>query len=73
MRAAFEQFIDLQEDVVECYSISGERDYLLHIVAKDVSDYEKILMRGILDHESIASSSSIFVLRRVKHSTAIPV
>lgn len=73
MRASFEAFIDRQEAVVECYSISGDWDYLLHIVARDVADYERVLMHGILDHEAIASSSSIFVLRRVKHTTAIPV
>lgn len=73
MRAAFEEFIDTQVDVVECYSISGDWDYLLHIVAQDVADYERVLMRGILDHDAIASSSSIFVLRRVKHTTAVPV
>ncbi|GHC20608.1 MULTISPECIES: Lrp/AsnC family transcriptional regulator [Gemmobacter] len=73
MRAAFEAFIDRQEAVIECYSISGDWDYLLHIVAQDVADYERVLMHGILDHEAIASSSSIFVLRRVKHTTAIPV
>jgi len=73
MRAAFEEFIDAQEDVVECYSISGDWDYLLHIVAQDVADYERVLMRGILDHNAIATSSSIFVLRRIKHRTAVPV
>ncbi|MTH79217.1 Lrp/AsnC family transcriptional regulator [Paracoccus aestuariivivens] len=73
MRAAFEAFIEAQEDVVECYSISGDWDYMLHIVAEDVADYERVLMHGILDHPAIASSSSIFVLRRVKHTTAIPV
>ncbi|MBD9527134.1 MULTISPECIES: Lrp/AsnC family transcriptional regulator [Paracoccus] len=72
-RAAFEAFIEAQENVVECYSISGDWDYLLHVVAEDVADYERVLMHGILDHEVIASSSSIFVLRRVKHQTAIPV
>ncbi|MDT1064312.1 Lrp/AsnC family transcriptional regulator [Paracoccus sp. CPCC 101403] len=73
MRATFEEFIEAQRDVVECYSISGDWDYLLHIVAEDVADYERVLMHGILDHEAIASSSSIFVLRRVKHRTAVPV
>lgn len=73
MRAAFEEFIAAQEDVVECYSISGDWDYFLHIVAQDVADYERVLMRGILNHATIASSSSIFVLRRVKHTTAVPV
>lgn len=73
MRAAFEAFIEAQANVIECYTISGDWDYLLHILAEDVADYEHVLMHGILDHEAIANSSSIFVLRRVKHSTAVPV
>lgn len=73
MRAGFESFIEAQEDVVGCYSITGDWDYLLHIVARDMADYETILMRGILDHEAISNSSSLFVLRRIKHTTAAPV
>ena len=72
-RAAFEAFIATQEDVVACYSISGDWDYLLHIVARDMADYEKVLMQGILNHDAIANSSSKFVLRRIKHQTALPV
>ena len=70
---AFESFVRSRPEILECYSMSGDWDYLLHIVAQDVADYERVLMHGILDHEAIASSSSIFVLRRVKHTTAIPV
>lgn len=72
-RSAFEDFIALQEDVVACYSISGDWDYLLHIVARDMKDYERVLMRGILNHDAIANSSSKFVLRRIKFQTSIPV
>lgn len=72
-RASFEQFIDQQDDVVECYAVSGEWDYVLHVLAADVGDYERVLMRAILEHASIAASSTVFALRRVKHSAAIPV
>ncbi|MDQ1901593.1 Lrp/AsnC family transcriptional regulator [Paracoccus sp. WLY502] len=72
-RSAFEDFIALQEDVVACYSISGDWDYLLHIVARDMKDYERVLMRGILNHDAIANSSSKFVLRRIKFQTSIPL
>lgn len=72
-RATFERFIDQQDDVVECYAVSGEWDYVLHVLAADVADYERVLMRVILEHASIAASSTVFALRRVKHSTAIPV
>lgn len=72
-RAAFEGFIDRQDDVVECYAITGEWDYLLHIVAQDVADYERVLMDAILEHEAIAGSATVFAVRRAKHTTAVPV
>lgn len=72
-RAAFEAFVESHEEVVECYSTSGDWDYLLHVVAHDVADYERVLMRSILDHPAIAGSSSTFALRRVKHTTALPL
>lgn len=73
MRASFERLIETQEDVIGCYSISGEWDYLLHILTHDVASFEEALMQRLLDHEAIANSSSMFVLRRIKHSTAIPI
>lgn len=72
-RAAFEAFVESHEEVVECYSTSGDWDYLLHVVAHDVADYERVLMRSILEHTAIAGSSSTFALRRVKHTTALPL
>lgn len=72
-RSAFESFIESHDEVVECYSTSGDWDYLLHIVAHDVADYERVLMKGILDHRAISTSSSMFALRRIKHTTALPV
>lgn len=72
-RQSFERFIHAQPETVECYSISGEWDYLLHMVIAGVHDYERLLMDGILAHPAIATSSSVFALKRVKYSTALPV
>lgn len=72
-RAEFEQFIQSREEIVECYSMSGEWDYLLRIAVKDVADYDRFVMRGVLAHPSVASAASNFALRQVKYTTAIPV
>lgn len=72
-RRSFEHFVESHEEVLECYSMSGDWDYLLRVVVADVADYERLLMRGILTHEAVANSSSHFALKRVKYSTAIPV
>jgi Lrp/AsnC family transcriptional regulator, leucine-responsive regulatory protein len=72
-RKDFERFVESHSEVLECYSMSGEWDYLLRVVAADVGDYERLLMHGILTHDAVAASSSHFALKRVKYSTALPV
>ncbi|AYG69233.1 MULTISPECIES: Lrp/AsnC family transcriptional regulator [unclassified Rhizobium] len=71
-RRDFEQFIASYREVLECYSMSGEWDYLIRAVVADVREYEGLLMRGILTHEAVLSSSSHFSLKCVKYTTALP-
>jgi Lrp/AsnC family transcriptional regulator len=72
-RAEFEQFIRSRAEIVECYSMSGEWDYLLRIAVEDVADYDRFIMRGVLAHPSVANAASNFALRQVKYTTEIPV
>ncbi|MFA5488483.1 MAG: Lrp/AsnC family transcriptional regulator [Candidimonas sp.] len=72
-RKQFERFVESHEEVLECYSMSGEWDYLLRIVVEDVRGYERLLMERILVHNAVATSSSSFALKRVKYTTALPI
>lgn len=72
-RAEFEDFIQSREEIVECYSMSGEWDYLLRIAVRDVADYDRFIMRGVLAHPSVGHAASNFALRQVKYTTEIPV
>jgi len=72
-RSDFEDFIQAREEIVECYAMSGEWDYLLRISVKDVADYDRFIMRGVLAHPSVANAASNFALRQVKYTTEIPV
>jgi Lrp/AsnC family transcriptional regulator len=72
-RADFESFIQSRAEIVECYAMSGEWDYLLRIAVRDVADYDRFVMRGVLAHPSVASAASNFALRQVKYTTEIPV
>jgi Lrp/AsnC family transcriptional regulator len=72
-RAEFEEFIQSREEIVECYAMSGEWDYLLRISVRDVADYDRFIMRGVLAHPSVAHAASNFALRQVKYTTEIPV
>jgi Lrp/AsnC family transcriptional regulator len=73
VRAQFEAFVRTRPEVMECYSMSGEWDYLLRIVAADVADYEEFLMRTLLEHPSVGGAASHFALSTTKYTTALPV
>lgn len=72
-RESFERHVSLLPEVLECFSVSGERDYLLQVVAHDMESYNDFLNAQILRHEAVRSASSTFVLRRVKYTTALPL
>jgi DNA-binding Lrp family transcriptional regulator len=72
-RGDFERAMELEPTIVEVYSVSGEWDYMLHLLVRDVADLESILMRRVLEHDCVAGTSTIFALRRVKHVTQVPV
>ena len=72
-RKAFEQFVDTRPEVVECFSMSGDWDYLLRVVVADVEDYNRFLMMNLLGHSSVAGASSHFALSMTKFTTALPI
>lgn len=72
-RQSFEQFVDERPEIVECFSMSGEWDYLLRIVVADVADYNDFLMLTLLGHPAVAGASSHFALSMTKYTTALPV
>lgn len=72
-RDAFEQHIQGLRQVMQGYSISGDRDYMLVVVARDMADYNNFLNAQILSHPAVRSASSTFTLRRVKYTTQLPL
>jgi Lrp/AsnC family transcriptional regulator len=71
-RQSFEAHVEQLPEVMECFSVSGERDYVLQIISRDMDSYNKFLNTKILHHDSVHSASSSFALRRVKYTTALP-
>jgi Lrp/AsnC family transcriptional regulator len=72
-RGAFEDFVQTRPEVVECFSMSGEWDYLIRVVVADVADYNRFLMETLLGHPSVSGAASHFALDMTKYTTAIPV
>ncbi|MEL6792053.1 MAG: Lrp/AsnC family transcriptional regulator [Pseudomonadota bacterium] len=72
-RRSFERFVATADEVMECHSLAGVRDYLLKIRAPDISAFEAFLMERLLAHPAVASASSSFSLRELKYTTGIAV
>lgn len=72
-RREFESHVRRLPEVLECFSVSGERDYMLQVIAHDMDSYTDFLNTEILKHSAVRAASSTFVLKRVKYSTALPL
>ena len=68
-RQDFERHVQSLPEVTECYSVSGERDYILQVIVRDMEAYNNFLNSQVLKHSAVRSASSTFVLRRVKFTT----
>ena len=69
----FEQAIMRRPEVLECYLMTGDADYLLRVVVPDVGAYERFLRDALTRIESAAGIKSSFALKQVKYSTALPL
>ena len=70
---AFQALVSEHPEIMECYSISGGYDYMLKVRVSDVEAYEAFLTQYLLRNPYVASVSSGFTLRQLKHTTALPI
>jgi len=69
----FERHMAEWPEVMECYLMTGDSDYLLRVVAADLSAYQEFLMQKLTRVDGVASIKSSFALRRIVYRTALPV
>ncbi|MBX9709928.1 MAG: Lrp/AsnC family transcriptional regulator [Xanthobacteraceae bacterium] len=69
----FAKAISGWSEVLECYLMTGNRDYLLRVVAADLASYETFLKTKLTRFNGIASIESSFALSQVKYSISLPV
>lgn len=67
----FEREVLKLDEVVECYHISGDYDYILKIHVNDVEAYREFMVTKLTAINNIGSTQSSFVINEVKHTTAI--
>jgi Lrp/AsnC family leucine-responsive transcriptional regulator len=69
----FEKAILRRPEVLECYLMTGDSDYLLRVVVHDVEAYEQFLKQSLTRLEGVAGIKSSFALKQVKYSTVLPL
>jgi Lrp/AsnC family leucine-responsive transcriptional regulator len=60
-------------EVLECYLMTGPRDYWLRVVVPDLAAYERFLKQKLTRLDGIASIESSFALEQVKYSNVLPI
>ena len=61
------------KEVVECYNISGDFDFLLKIMIRDMKHYQDFVINELGSIENIGSAHSNFVIGVIKHNYAVPI
>lgn len=69
----FEREIGDIAEVLECYSVAGESDYILQIVAADLNVLSEQVLRRLTRIQGVGSIRSNIVLNRIKSSTELPL
>lgn len=69
----FEREVTKLSEILECYHISGDYDYILKVLVKDMNEFREFMVKKLTKIDHIGSTHSMFVINEVKHTTAISV
>ena len=69
----FERVVLERPEVMECYLMTGDADYLLRVVVANLEAYERFLMDHLTRIPTVANIRSSFALKQVKYRTALPL
>lgn len=67
----FEKEVQKLKEVVECYHVSGDYDYILKVYVEDMDAFRDFMVTKLTVLNHIGSTRSSFVINEVKHTTAI--
>ncbi|CAH8282920.1 Lrp/AsnC family leucine-responsive transcriptional regulator [Mariniflexile fucanivorans] len=67
----FENEVSNLPEILECYHVSGDYDYLVKVIVKDMTAFREFLVEKLTSINHIGSTHSMFVISEVKHSTAL--
>jgi DNA-binding Lrp family transcriptional regulator len=71
--ANFEAHIAQHDEVMECYLMTGDSDYLLRVAVKDIQALEKFILEQLSPIPGVEKIRSSFALKQVRYKTALPL
>ena len=60
-------------EIIECHHITGDGDFLLKVISKDITSYQKLMLEVINEIEEVANTKTMVILSTFKESTALPI
>jgi DNA-binding Lrp family transcriptional regulator len=69
----FERQIESRPEVMECYLMTGDSDYLLRVLVADVQALERFILDFLARIPGVGNIKSSFALKQVKYKTALPL
>ena len=71
--AAFERRIAEHDQVMECYLMTGDSDYLIRVAVPDIAALERFILEQLTPIPGIEKIRSSFALKQVRYKTALPL
>ncbi len=71
--ASFEAKIAAREEVMECYLMSGNEDYLIRVAVPDIAALERFILEQLSPLDEVEKIRSSFALKQVRYKTALPL
>jgi len=71
--AEFERRIAEHEEVMECYLMTGDSDYLIRVAVRDIAELERFIIEQLTPIPGIEKIRSSFALKQVRYKTALPL
>ena len=72
-REDFSEPVRAWAEVLSCFALTGETDYLLHAFFTDMNAFSHFVLDTLLSHHGVQDAQSSFVLKEIKNTTALPL
>lgn len=70
---AFVKKINSVPEIIECHHVTGSCDFLLKVIAQDISNYQALIMDTINEIEVVSSTQTMVILQTIKNSKVLPI